>query len=687
MPLMNNHMKKTIAILVLFAAFAISAKAQTFGVLRGKNNAGTYTDVKVAGDRLKTADSALAALIAGNLKLDSSYTRIGVKVLQLPTVSIDSSTTRIGVKVLSGNITATLDSSTQRVGVKLIQNPTITNDSSTLSRKYIKISAVEGTVATSLDSNSQRSTIKISSMPSVTATTTAYVTDAYSDYADLSSQPLNLDTLGRLKVSDIESNYLISNIADATASLDYRTLGIENVIKDYAGDTTNIHSFVMGGVATNSTVSYVNGTANPLSLDYRGYLRTTLDTTYGQKTSMKVSELPVAMNTGAISSTTQRVAIAEDQAKDVTVTGAATNAVGNNIILASAGSGSYDTYQTGTKFRSVNIQVVGSGTISSATVVLEESNDNSNWTGIPYYYLTSGGSSSATMGNSGIGLSTGANIKFSCQLTARYMRFRISAWSGAGTVTATSIFSPVVNTLCRGVQVANTVSTMISSMSPSTTNFVIGKTTAVNGTEYVGKIGAVRADTLVSNTSNGSWWNTYVDKTGSLIVKDQRQHRRTYNAAFSVVAASSATDIVEFIGSSSKTILIHKITISGTQTTGGQVPVYIIKRSTAASGGTSTNPTYVPRSTILAEGTAATASIKVYTANPTTGTAVGNVWVGGIYTPGTSGDSQPYDITFNQTGAPILLSGTSQTLCINLDGRTYSGNTFYITFEWSETGE
>jgi len=144
-------MKQLIIIFALL--FPVMAGAQTFGEIRGKNNSGTYSNVKRTNDALKVADSSMIATFSDTslwkksikvsqlptISIDSSTTRVGVKVLQLPTVSIDSSTTRIGVKVLSGNITATLDSSTQRVGVKLIQNPTITNDSSTLSRKYIKI--------------------------------------------------------------------------------------------------------------------------------------------------------------------------------------------------------------------------------------------------------------------------------------------------------------------------------------------------------------------------------------------------------------------------------------------------------------------------------------------------------------------------------------------------------------------
>ena len=391
------------------------------------------------------------------------------------------------------------------------------------------------------------------------------------------------------------------------------------------------------------------------------------------------------------SSTTQRVVLANEQGQDLLVTGQGSQtALNNNIILASAGSSSYDVQGTGVSYRSAVFQIIPTGTISGGVYAFEGSNDNTNWMALYATDITTG---QLTQGSS-YSPATGTNRLFAMSIQTRYIRVRIStAITGGGSLQCFSYFklTPYSPTNYSLGQSSHSIGTVTSGGVGSLSDQAqFQQEDAASANAFYGqKIVAVRNDTLSSTTSaNGDWSQINVDKTGTLIVKDQRQHRRTYNAAFSVVAASSATDIVEIIGSSSKTVLIHKITISGSQTTGGQVPVYIIKRSTAASGGTSTNPTLVPRSTIFAEGTAATAAIKVYTANPTTGTAVGNIWVGGIGIPAaTASDTPIKDIDFNLTGAPVLLSGTSQTLCINLNGATYSGNTFNMTVEWSETGE
>lgn len=147
--------------------------------------------------------------------------------------------------------------------------------------------------------------------------------------------------------------------------------------------------------------------------------------------------------------------------------------------------------------------------------------------------------------------------------------------------------------------------------------------------------------------------------------------------------AASATDIFNFKGSGTKTIYIRKITwkqcnavASGTQ------QVYLIKRSTANSGGTSSAITAVPLDSNFSS---ATASGVYYTANPTTGTSVGTI-SHGVFLVGSLVYHLNY-VLFDSTkgGSPIVLRGTSESVSVNYNGVTDSiGTSATVDIEWSE---
>lgn len=132
----------------------------------------------------------------------------------------------------------------------------------------------------------------------------------------------------------------------------------------------------------------------------------------------------------------------------------------------------------------------------------------------------------------------------------------------------------------------------------------------------------------------------------------------TYEAAFAVVGAASG-DVVEIIGSATTIIRILEIDIFEPST---QRLFSLIKRSTAATGGTSANATLVPLDSANA---AATAVIKNYSADPTEGAAVGTIL------RKTMGTSQTIQLNYvDGGGQPVVLRGVAQTLCINVDGAT-----------------
>jgi hypothetical protein len=157
-----------------------------------------------------------------------------------------------------------------------------------------------------------------------------------------------------------------------------------------------------------------------------------------------------------------------------------------------------------------------------------------------------------------------------------------------------------------------------------------------------------------------------------------------YSAAVQGLApAATPTDVFTIAGSASKVILPTKIVISCTQTTAGAIDVLFIKRSTADTLGTSTAPTAVRHDSNSA---AATATLAAYTANPTLGTAVGNV---GTYklaclAPATATPQDALIERFGPPGAPLLVRGTAEQLVVNLNSVTVTGGSFNIRIEWVE---
>ena len=160
----------------------------------------------------------------------------------------------------------------------------------------------------------------------------------------------------------------------------------------------------------------------------------------------------------------------------------------------------------------------------------------------------------------------------------------------------------------------------------------------------------------------------------------------TYAASVNgLVLAALATDIFTITGSASKTIRVTQVRFNAIQTTAAQVGVVLLRRSTADTAGTSTVQAAVPYDTANA---AATATVTAYTANPTTGTLVGNLFVQRVFVPGmaTATDAQGLSETFGDFGQqPFVLRGVAQQLAINLAGVTVTGGAASITVEWTES--
>lgn len=159
--------------------------------------------------------------------------------------------------------------------------------------------------------------------------------------------------------------------------------------------------------------------------------------------------------------------------------------------------------------------------------------------------------------------------------------------------------------------------------------------------------------------------------------------KATYSASITGLAsAASCTDLFTITGSSTKTIRVTYLEFSGVQTTAGDVDVVVLKRSTANTGGTSTNPTAVPHDSSSA---AATATLNAYTANPTTGTLVGNIRAAKLFVATATADSDNLALEYGKRPEQALvLRGTSQVLAINLNSTTVTGGAFDLNISWTE---
>ena len=165
--------------------------------------------------------------------------------------------------------------------------------------------------------------------------------------------------------------------------------------------------------------------------------------------------------------------------------------------------------------------------------------------------------------------------------------------------------------------------------------------------------------------------------------------KTSYSASAEVVASATATDIFTIYGSATKTIRVTYLAFTASQSTSANQLVRVIKRSTANTGGTSSNISEIPHDSTSA---AATATVLSYTANPTLGTAIGTLGSHNVILPddapsgaGGSLPGGPYVLfTATRPAQAYLLRGTSEGLVVNLAGSAGGGNNYSFFVEWTE---
>lgn len=366
----------------------------------------------------------------------------------------------------------------------------------------------------------------------------------------------------------------------------------------------------------------------------------------------------------------------------------------NNIISNPSTSTSIDV----SVFNSGCVQVVSTGT--GGTYIFEGSMDNISFQTIPVF---SGLIATGTPIIAAI-TATSSSLMYNFPISFKYLRLRIVTTITGGSIQAFSVFKQTAwipaffqvaqataanlattATIASGTVTTVTTLTGTTTLTPGTgaTNLGKARNAAIGATDTGVSPLALRNDTLTTFGTSGSYNTPITDKYGSFIVKQQALQKTTYSLAFTVVPGLTVTDVFQIIGSASKTVMIQKLNISGTQTTGGQITVTISKRSTANTGGTSSASTMVPHDSGDA---AATAVGVIYTANPTsTGTPVGSIRIftlplGAL----TSNTNNIVQLDFGERGKSVVLNGVAQALAINLGGITPAGGSLNIWMEFTE---
>lgn len=211
---------------------------------------------------------------------------------------------------------------------------------------------------------------------------------------------------------------------------------------------------------------------------------------------------------------------------------------------------------------------------------------------------------------------------------------------------------------------------------------------------YVPNVGTVAAQgNAVSTDGLQQPYAATVVQTVSSGISLNDGLKASYSAAKQgLVAASSATDIFTITGSSTKTIRVTRIELFATTTsaTPAALDVLLLKRSTANTAGTSTgSPAAIPHDSTSA---AASATVLAYTANPTTGTLVGNIraakYMMALATQTATDFPMPQVLVWDFGARPsqgIVVRGTSEVLAINLNAATPTATaSFNISIEWTE---
>ncbi len=158
--------------------------------------------------------------------------------------------------------------------------------------------------------------------------------------------------------------------------------------------------------------------------------------------------------------------------------------------------------------------------------------------------------------------------------------------------------------------------------------------------------------------------------------------KSTFSASYSGLAGVVG-DLFVLGGSSTKTVKLVKMEISGLATTAASPIIKLDKRSTADSGGTKATAVTIAPHDSNQSIAAATATVDAYTAAPTAGTSVGFLKAALLGCPVAGATPTPVVWDFTNSGKAPVLRGTAQQLVITCSAVPTSGS-IQICCTWSE---
>lgn len=199
-------------------------------------------------------------------------------------------------------------------------------------------------------------------------------------------------------------------------------------------------------------------------------------------------------------------------------------------------------------------------------------------------------------------------------------------------------------------------------------------------------ISGATSDVLTVDPTSKAARVTIYDSAGRELSAQVKQGYSAGIPAFS--SPATPTDMFTITGSASKTVRVLSIEVGTTQTTAGINRIYLVKRSTANTSGTSSSITATPHDS---NNNAASATVLSYTVNPSTGSLVGNLAVRNVNSPilatGIGTPDQPMQNTtaIELLAQPVTLRGIAQVLAVNFNGAALpSGLSVVGTITWEE---
>lgn len=168
----------------------------------------------------------------------------------------------------------------------------------------------------------------------------------------------------------------------------------------------------------------------------------------------------------------------------------------------------------------------------------------------------------------------------------------------------------------------------------------------------------------------------------------------TYGAtSVGLVPAASATDVFCLTGSATKVIRVQRLRLSGSAGTLVNVPITVLKRASANTGGTLATTTALPAAYALdSTNVAATATLSAWTANPTLVDSAPGILAAatlGLSTTGTtlSGTGVLFDWESRNFMQAVTLRGIAQQMCVNFNAVSVSSGVVNINVAWTEAAQ